>query len=288
MDFVERLQRRHQTWWKARARLTDPRSVLRSLHLRRDMARRHSADDPDEAWRCCAAWPRKLINKWNSRAFCDRHDVALPALYAFVTSAAALPLDTLPERYVVRPIYGRRRQGALVMDGGVDLLSRHALSPDEVRAHLAHQRGAAGGPWLVEEALRREDGSALLPIEYKCHTFNGTVVAIQRTQRVDGNEGGSSHNYYRPDWGAWDDDIDTALPFAPVAPAPPFLTELLEISSRLGALVGTYMRVDFFDSERGLLFNEFSSTPAILRPMFTPYGLELFGRMWDEHCPDAI
>jgi hypothetical protein len=288
VDFVERLQRRQQLWWKARASLTDPRSLPRALHARRDITRRLAADDPDSAWRCCAAWPRKLINKWNGREFCNRYDVDLPVLYAFAESPAQIAFDSLPGRYVIRPVFGRRRRGTLVIDDGLDLLTREPFSSDAVHAYLSKQRGAAGRPWLLEEVIDREDGSGRLPIEYKCHTFGATVAAIQRTERVDGNEGGSTTRYYRPDWGEWDDVMDRALPQGPAADPPPFLAELIETSIRLGQLIGTYMRVDFFGSERGLVFNEFSSTPAVVRPMFSPYCSALFGRMWDDAFPDAI
>jgi hypothetical protein len=287
VDFVERLQQRHQIWWQRRATWRDPRTIRRSLHARRDIKQRRFAGDADELWRCCDTWPRKLINKWNGREFASQHGLPVPELYAYATSARAVPIERLPDSYVVRPVLGRHRIGALVMAAGRDLLSEETLTPDAVRATLASQPGPNGPPYVIEERIGRDDGSDRLPLEYKCHTFGEHVAAIERTERFRGGEGGAAHRYYTADWAMFDDDMDNAIPLSPPAPAPAFLDEMLDAAIRVGNAIGTYMRIDFFGGPHGLVFNEFSSTPAVLRPMFTPYCAALFGDAWARAFPDA-
>ena len=55
-----------------------------------------------------------------------------------------------------------------------------------------------------------------------------------------------------------------------------------------GASLGTFMRIDFLGTDSLAAFNEFSSTPTVNRPEFTPYCNELFGRLWHDTFPDAI
>lgn len=174
------------------------------------------------------------------------------------------------------------------MADGRDLLTEQPLAPSAVQAHLAGGRGHAAGPYLVEQFIEREDGSGRLPIEYKCHTFGSQVAAIQRTDRAHGGDRGTTHRFYRPDWSLFDDPMSTAVPLTRPVAAPPFLESLVETAGRLGQAVGTYVRIDFFGSCSGIVFNEFSSTPAIKRPKFTPHCRELFGAMWDATFPDAV
>lgn len=288
MDFVERLQRRDQSWWAARARLTDPRTLRRSLHLRRDLAHRRYADEPESRWRCCDAWPRKLLHKWNSREFCVRHGCAVPALYAYAASAREVPFDELPDRYVIRPVLGFARHGTLVMAAGFELLSERRFTNAELVEQLASERGAGRGPFLVEEVIERDDRSGRLPIEFKCHTFGPEVAAVQVTEREHGRTGGAVSRYYTSDWLPFDDRMDEALPLAELSERPAFLEELVETAARLGAAIATYMRIDFFGSARGPVFNEFSSVPAKNDPRFTQYCRDLFGAIWNERFPNAV
>jgi hypothetical protein len=246
------------------------------------------ATDGEEEWRCCGRWQRKLLHKWNARQLAVRHGVPVPELYAYVPSSRRLRVESLPARYVLRPVIGTRGHGVVVMVDGRDLLTEKCLSPAALRAHLADQARSGRGPYLVEQFVSREEARDQLPLEYKCHTFGGRIEAIQVVERRNGLPGGSTHRYYHPDWSRFDDPMDLVVPLAPEQPAPPFLGEMLEAAGALGAFIGTYMRIDFFGSDSGLVFNEFSSTPAIKRLKFTPYCNELFGEVWQETCSGAI
>jgi len=49
---------------------------------------------------------------------------------------------------------------------------------------------------------------------------------------------------------------------------------------------GTPIRVDFLIGDKGPVFNEFATTPAI--GAFTPFADAYLGRLWQECLPDAI
>ncbi len=217
-----------------------------------------------------------------------RHGCTVPELYSYAASSRDVPFDALPDRHVIRPVLGFARHGTFVMNAGVDLLSERRLTNADLTALLSSQRGAGRGPFLVEEVIERDDGSGRLPIEFKCHTFGNEIAAIQVTEREHGRTGGAVTRYYTSDWQPFDDRMDEVLPLAPLSGPPVFLEELLETTARLGTAIGTYMRIDFFGSAAGPVFNEFSSVPCKDEPMFTPYCRDLFGAIWNEQFPDAI
>jgi hypothetical protein len=140
-------------------------------------------------------------------------------------------------------------------------------------------------PVLIEARVRPEDPSRALPLEYKVHAFAGVAGAVEVIDRRD--IATAEHRYYTPAWERFDDPMNTRLPPLASAARPAALDELLDLAARMGAAIGTYMRIDFFAGDAGLVFNEFASTPSEGRH-FTPYANELFGRLWAEHHGDAL
>jgi len=56
--------------------------------------------------------------------------------------------------------------------------------------------------------------------------------------------------------------MDVGLPEAEVRDPPACLAEILRHAAVLGTRLGTYVRIDFFATDRGCVFNEFSSMPG--------------------------
>ena len=56
---------------------------------------------------------------------------------------------------------------------------------------------------------------------------------------------------------------------------------------RLGMAFGTYVRVDYYATERGPIFSEFSSTPGASK-QHTPFGDDYLGRFWNEVYPQEV
>src|SRR5215212_1161545 len=131
-SFSRRLASRRRLWW-ARPRPSQPRAIPELLHRLRERRTFRSRDDPLEAWLCCGFWPRTLVNKWNGREFAARHGCALPALYWWGSNPARAPIESLPSRFVVRPVFGTDRRGVLVVAEGRELLRDQPLSPSDVR-----------------------------------------------------------------------------------------------------------------------------------------------------------
>jgi hypothetical protein len=281
--FSERIAARRQLWWELPQ---PPRGAGEVAHRLRERRARRSRHDPAEAWRCCRFWPRTVINKWNGREFAARHGCDIPALYWSGSSRRRAPLETLPESFVIRPVFGASRRGVEVVAQNRELLRDAPTSPADLRRRMPRlKRIRLPARMLIEEFIGPEDGSSSLPTEYKCHTFGTEVLLVEVTSRWAAQE--AKHRYYTPDWEPVSDPINTYLPpDERTRDEPPFLARMLEQACSIGSELGTYMRIDFFGSARGCVFNEFSSTPLDGHDN-TPYCDQLFGAAWERNHPDA-
>jgi hypothetical protein len=274
--FSQRIERRCRLWW-------DPprpggRSFRDAAHRLRERAAVRTRDDPDEVWRCCESWPRVLVHKWNGREFAARHGAVLPELYGRAGRLGPLSLEGLPADFVVRPVRGAERRGVLVVADGRDLLRGGPVD-------AASLRRPRRSPVVLEERVTREDGSAGLPLEVKCHVFGGTLGAIELLERV--GTVAVTRRYYTPDWEAFPEQIDAIVPEPELRDPPEGTAEMVAAAESAGRALGTYVRMDFFATAGGCVFNEFSTVPRLGRD-FSDYGDVHFGALWAEHCGDAV
>ena len=285
--FSERLRARRALWWGRPFHWSHLQSYREALHRTRERYTARSRDDPDAAWQCCPHWPRTLVNKWNSREFAQKHGCRVPALYWHGRRVAQIPFATLPAQYVIRPVWGTAAAGVYVVADGQELLRGVPVTAADIRRRLLREHGrVAATPLLVEAFVSAEDGACRMPTEYKCHAFGGTIAAVQVLERTGQLTG--LHRYYTASWEPFPDAMDTNYQLAPPSERPRCLDELLGAATRLSQAIGTYMRIDFFGSAAGPVFNEFSSTPQVRASVYTPYCDALFGDLWQRRFPDAI
>lgn len=287
-SFSQRIARRLHLWWGRPLRWHDLRPGDR-LHRLREWYTVRRREDPDAVWRCCEFWQRNVIQKWNGREFAQRYGCDVPQLYRFARASQLLPLESLPPNFVVRPIWGHSRSGVFVVDDGRELLRHEPATAINLRRHMrARTRGRTWSiPILVEEFVRTPRGEYRLPVEYKCHSFAGAIAGIQVVRRDDIRDETVRQRIYTTDWVPFPDPMYTKLTLDEVIEPPPNLDEMLRLAACLGRALETYIRVDFFCTDRGWVLNEFSSTPAG-GDLLTPYADEFFGAFWQDTIPDAV
>jgi hypothetical protein len=237
------------------------------------------------AWHCCGNWQRTLANKWNARQFVQAHGCRVSELYASGRLIGALPWESLPDHYVVRPIYGHSRQNVFPIVAGMDALRGTPYTKREMQQHLITRFGRFSRiPILIQEFVRTEHGEYKLPIDYQCHLFGGVVAAVQVIQR---RVGASANRFYSETWEPFRDRMRATLPLGDYSEPPRCLDEILSTVRTLGASYGTYVRIDVFATDRGCVFNEFTGTPA-RGTNFTPYADEYFGELWEHYLGDRL
>lgn len=281
VTFSDRLRRRNQLWWDAGRKVPNM-----SVHRFLDRVRLRSRHAPVDEWRCCRHWQRSLLNKWNSREFAALHGVRVPDLYWHGRDALQLPINDLPEHFVLRPAWGERTKGTFVVSGNTDLVSgRTFRDRDELRSAVIAGRGRFGlFPLLAEEFMTTPEGNYEAGLEYKFHMFGehaGPIMTFIRRGET------KWLRHYTPDWQVIDEVFHTSCPLDEPSPRPEQLEEMKSIAARLGAAFGTFVRVDLYLTSRGVFFGEYSSVPGGYKD-YTPFADDYLGRLWEKFIPGEI
>lgn len=257
--------------WRALRRRT--RGTARSDRRRGDPSQFGALVDRREAWLRehlppdVARYQSDIITKAHQKEMAAR--LRLPVARTYLTG---VPLDEALafvqahalDRVVVKPNLSHSGIGckALVAkDGGyLDLKrGRHgtlsAHRRDMLRAYEALGREDA---WIVEELLLPVDG-ALRPIDdFKLYCFGGRVELVVHKRSSDG---GSDNRLYARDWRPVNVGMDDRE--ALVYEAPLNGRRLVAFAERAaGQLFYPFIRVDVYDSSRGIVLGEFTPGPG--------------------------
>jgi hypothetical protein len=234
-------------------------------------------------WRIC--FDRRELLSWTCdkvrmKEEAQRRDpgIAVPRTFwqgADLSELATLPL---PNRWVLKANHSSQ----LVYLGrgrpSVDELERvtegwlERSYQEKVYGEWAYER--ADISLLVEEWIGDDDGTA--PPDLKFYCFDGRVALIQvhLSRHTD-----HTLAFYDPAWRRF--PVTTPkTPDGPDVPAPPNLASLLEHASRLSAGFD-FMRVDLYDTARGVFFGEYTPYPASGLIEFVPHSFDRhLGSLW--------
>jgi hypothetical protein len=174
---------------------------------------------------------------------------------------------------VVKEVWGWGGHGSYVHSNAHDHLQDIPMSRREVIDQLEALGPLLWMPLLIEEHIRRPDGSYGPPLEYKFYVFRDRVEAISMRMFNDPTLG-----FYTPDWTLMPEPLMTTRPVGPKQ-KPDCLAEMVETAQRLGEAYGDAVRVDLFWTDRGCVFNEYASVPAHGYGL-TDFGSEYLGDCW--------
>lgn len=274
--FGEKIQQRNRRLW------TEPHAGFHSgATCKSELLMR---TDPLDAWHCCPLWQRKLSNKWNSREFVSKFGVRVPDLYWHGRNIQELDFQNLPSHYVIRSAIGHSGKNIFVMAEGVNLLDKKEYTEAELRKALS--RIIDDNPstlLLVEEFLKTESGEYQLPVEYKIHTFNDRIAGIYVVRRETLKQ--AKHRFYTADWEPFSELMIRIHPLDELMSPPNCLEEMLTYARTLGKAYNAFVRIDFYATDKGCVFGEFTPTPT-LGMAYTPYASQYFMKLWQETYPD--
>ena len=257
--------------WRALRRRTlgTPRSARR----RGDPSLFGTLVDEREAWLHAhlppevARYQCDIMTKARQKEMATR--LALPVARSYLTDACldealAAVEDRALEQVVVKPNLSHSGIGckALVARHGgyLDLQSgRHGSLASHRRDMLrAYEPLGRDDAWIVEELLLPADGALRTIDDFKLYCFGGRVELIVHKRAVDG---GSDNSIYTRDWRPVNvgmNDRDTLVYQAPLTGQ-----RLVEFAERAsGQLFYPFIRVDLYDSSRGIVLGEFTPGPG--------------------------
>lgn len=173
---------------------------------------------------------------------------------------------------VLKPMHGRSGAGVftLVREGTRfrDLKNGKLLSLADIKREGDESYGSLGrrDEWQVEELLLPPDGSHEHIEDYKFFCFAGRVALILQKGVVGkGRRRKGVIRWYDPDWqpvvtGVWPWAVSDAL--EPPAAADALVSEAERATRQIPL---PFMRIDLYDSHRGVVLGEFTPGPGGLR-----------------------
>jgi len=266
--FSARVVDRKARWWSDRASLRLRMHRLRELNVMR------RAEEPLESWRCCEHWQRTLSNKLNGRAFARRLGCRVPEVYWTGRLVGRIPWSRLPPEVVLKPLWGGGGAGVYAISGGRERIRDVAMSRETLRAELdAVRRPIRWIPLIVEEHVRRPDGTYGYALEFRFHVFRNVVAAVTS---VDASK---QVGCYTADWEPFEQSLFANRPPRSID-RPDCLDEMRDIALRIGDAYGDYCRVDLFWTDRGVVFNELAAIPLEGRG-YSDFADRYLGGYWD-------
>ena len=270
--FEQRIKRRHKTFWSA-----PNAEAVRNTPM--------AVSDPLEEWKDVNNWQRKLSNKHNAREFAKMHGCRVPELYWRGRDHHRIDFGALPDRFVIRPTIGHSSGLVFLMDRRMNLMDRKTYTPENVQRIL--REALKQNPdleFLVEEFLKDNSGKYRIPDDYKLYMFNGEVASIEVINRLSPKKGYSG--FYDESWNQTE-VLNTYYPEAAFQPPPACIEEMVGYAKKLSRAYGIFARIDFYATDKGAVFGEFTPTPS-LGNGFTPAAEQTLVNYWDRYCKGMI
>lgn len=271
--FARRINRRHNTFWRS----ADAEKV-RNIAM--------SADEPLAKWKDAKHWQRKLSNKYNAKQFAKLHNCKVSKLFWKGRNADAIDFNKLPPYYVIRPTIGHSCNFVFLMANSVNLMDRKTYFSQDIRAILSEALNK--NPYLeflIEEFVKTESGEYAIPDDYKTYMFNGEVAVIEVINRSSPTEGKLS--CYDKNWKMITNTAVHMFTQAKYQQPPKCFAEMIEQAKRLSKAYEIFVRIDFYATDKGAVFGEFTPTPGAAKYL-TVEAEKMFINYWDTFCKGRI
>nr|WP_262914525.1 ATP-grasp fold amidoligase family protein [Pontibacter vulgaris] len=271
-DFAERIRNRNNEFWG----IPEGKSI-KAIPM--------NAHDPLPKWQDVKYWQRKLSNKYNARLFAQMHGCKVADLYWRGKDLNQVNFDDLPDQYVIRPTIGYGCDMVYLMDNHVNHMDNCTYTSGQIRDNLmdALQQNP-NQEFLIEEFLRTEQGEYKIPVDYKIHTFNGEIAFIHLIKRLSPSKGYST--FYDVNWNQLG-HLQDCYPAGTYQQAPECLNEMLEQARTLSKAYEIFVRIDFYATDKGAVFGEFTPTPAMGKN-YKPEGVKILLNFWDTYCKEMV
>lgn len=271
--FASRIKHRHNTFWKS-----PDAEIVRNIAM--------SASEPLSKFTNVKHWQRKLSNKYNAREFARLHNCKVPGLYWKGKDIDTIDFAKLPQYFVIRPTIGHSCSLVFLMANGINLMDKKPYSPEDIKAILSQSLEQNKYlEFLIEEFIKTEESEYKIPDDYKIYIFNGEVAVIEVINRLSPTEGMLS--CYDKNWNLIPNTAVNKFDQAPFQQPPRCFAEMMKQAKRLSKTYEIFVRIDFYASDKGAVFGEFTPTPGAANYL-THDAEKIFIRYWDTYCKGKI
>jgi len=271
-EFSKRIKHRNKEFWGS-----PEGKVLKKTQI--------NATDPLAKWQEGKYWQRRLSNKHNSMEFAKLYGCRIPGMYWQGKDLDELKAMELPEHYVIRPSIGAASKLVFLMNGSLNLMNKQTYTKDSLIEEL--NQALVNDPrleFLVEEFVKTEQGICKIPDDYKFYMFNGEVACIQVINRLSPQKGYTT--FYDENWKQMK-NLNTHYPKGAYQQPPACLKEMIEDARKLSRAYEIFARIDFYATDKGAVFGEFTPTP-FMGDDYTRAGEQMLVNYWNRYCKGMI
>ncbi|MEJ7685393.1 MAG: ATP-grasp fold amidoligase family protein [Segetibacter sp.] len=270
--FSKRIKNRHRTFWKS-----SDAEIIRNTVM--------NASDLLDKWKDVKNWQRKLSNKNNAREFAKKHGCRVPEIYWRGRDIDNINFNNLPSQFVLKPTIGCSSKLVFLMNDKFNFMNNLSYSKKELTKIMAEAlKENYYLEFIIEEFVRSEQGKYKIPNDYKFHTFKGEIAAINVINRFANKEG--FMRAYDANWNLIK-EIGTDFPKGPYQDPPACLEEMIAHAKVLSKAYEIYVRIDFYATDKGAVFGEFTPTPS-LGNYYTHQADQLLANYWDKYCNGMV
>jgi hypothetical protein len=262
-------------------RWAEPGSFGALISQRRQWLERHLPPD-------VAAYQYDVFLKSSQKRLAQRLGLSVAQTYfgpAPLAEVLAWLPSGAPHRFALKPDSGHSAMGfhRFVREGDSfrEAPSGRRHTPVSIARLLRREMAGTerADSWLVEELLLPVDGSEQGLDDLKFYCFGGTAEVILHKWPAPGPRG-TQRNWYDRDWNPMVASTRRGNDGPPRAPV--HGTQVLALAEAAAAsLCYPFIRIDLYDTSRGIVFGEFTPGPGMVQ--FFPAALqERFRVRWHE------
>ncbi len=229
----------------------------------------------------------ELIRRFQSKAFtkqyCAAKGIPTPKTLLLSREIEELNAFSFPERFVCKPIIGSGEATYLWSDG-FELRSRAKMTLNEMLDEISlYLKVNPGSKFIVEELVQQNCASErVIPLDYKISVFGGKariVLVVDRNGSSLDDSARTQFGWFSRNW------LPTPFPFKVETQEsinfrpPEFFDEMISIAEAIGSDCKDYVRVDLYESNRGVLLGEVTTFPGA-GLYYTDFGERIMCQLW--------
>ena len=210
--------------------------------------------------------------------FAKKHNVKTAEIYGIYNNIDDVNWDNLPKEFVIHPQKGSVSLGVYVLVNYYDLMRKKYYKIPELIKEYKSDNRYSKELW-IEELI-----SNPLPQEFKFYMFNNQIGTITQFER---NNKPKLVKFWTADWKNENHNVTVLRNKSymlenrlrkPINP-----NKLKDIAMRLSkAIKYPFVRIDLFDTLRGVYLNEITPHPSQTVWLFTEELDKRMGKMWEE------
>ena len=195
-------------------------------------------------------------DKYETYLFCKSLDIPTAELF-YYGKIKNYDFSKLPNNYVVKPVDGASSKGVFVMKNNINQLDKKEYSVNEIKSLLKDKT------CLIEEYIN--DNNKDVPVDYKVFVIRDSIASISvfHNRKFDKNNRIKyDRTFYDENWNMLKEliHVDGVNSYNNME-KPKEVEEIKYISKKIGKIIDTAMRIDFYVDKDGVKLGELTPHP---------------------------